>query len=115
MEISFKEGKPGPKWIRKFLRRNKLTMKKTEMINSSRISNTSNPFIIYDFYDALAKVFNESIKYKVHYGYSYSILAMAKPYYTLYYNFMIMIYFYLNQENCKTQGTTAMACEPTTT
>ena len=42
-------------------------------------------------------------------------LAMAKPYYTLYHNFMIMIYFYLNQENCKTQGTTAMAFEPTTT
>ena len=73
METSFKEGKPGPKWIRKFLRRNKLTMKKTEMIISSRISNTSNLFIIYDFYDALAKVFNESIKYKVHYGYSYSM------------------------------------------
>ena len=28
-------------------------------------------------------------------------LAMAKPYYTLYYNFMIIIYFYLNQETVK--------------
>ena len=42
-------------------------------------------------------------------------LAMAKPYYTLYYNFMIIIYFYLNQENCKTQGTTATTFNPTTT
>ena len=73
METTFKEGKPGPKWIRKLLRRNKLIMKKDEMISSSRISNTSNPFIIYDFYDALAKVFNHSIKYKMHYGYSYSM------------------------------------------
>ena len=73
MESTFKEGKPGPKWIRKFLRRNKLIMKKAEMISSSRISNTSNPFIIYDIYDTVAKVFNHSIKYKVHYGYGYSM------------------------------------------
>ena len=39
-----------------FLRRNKLTMKKAEMISSSRMSNTENPFIIYDFYDTLEKV-----------------------------------------------------------
>ena len=31
-------------------------------------------------------------------------LAMAKPYYTLYYNFMIINYFYLNQENFKTRN-----------
>ena len=42
-------------------------------------------------------------------------LAMAKPYYTLYYNFMIINYFYLNQENFKTQGMTATVFEPTTT
>ena len=42
-------------------------------------------------------------------------LAMAKPYYTLYYNFMIINYFYLNQENFKTQGTTATVFEPKTT
>ena len=33
-------------------------------------------------------------------------LATTKPYYTLYYNLVIIIYFYLNQGNCKTQGTT---------
>ena len=38
---------------------------------------------------------------------------MAKPYYTRYYNFMIIICFYLNQENCKTQEVTATAFEPT--
>ena len=35
---------------------NKLILKKAEMIRSSRIANTSNPFIIYDFYNTLEKV-----------------------------------------------------------
>ena len=75
METSFKEGKPGSKWIRKFLKRNKLMMKIAETISLSRISSMSNPFIIYDFYDALAKVFNDSMRlqYKVYYANSYSI------------------------------------------
>ena len=38
------------------MERNKLTLKKAEMIRSSRIANTSNPFIIYDFYNTLEKV-----------------------------------------------------------
>ena len=36
--------------------RNKLTMKEADMISSSRMSNTGNPFIIYNFYDTLEKV-----------------------------------------------------------
>ena len=42
-------------------------------------------------------------------------LAITKPYYTLYYNLVIIIYFYLNQGNCKTQGTTEAGFETTTT
>ena len=42
-------------------------------------------------------------------------LAITKSYYTLYYNFMIIIYFYLNQENCNTQGMTEIGFKPTTT
>ena len=38
------------------MERNKLTLKKAEMIRSSRIANTSNPFIIYDFYNTLERV-----------------------------------------------------------
>lgn len=34
-------------------------MKKANMISSARKSVTSNPFIIYDFYDALEKLVNE--------------------------------------------------------
>ena len=34
-------------------------MKKAEMISTARKANTSNPFIIYDFFDQLEKVFQE--------------------------------------------------------
>ena len=37
--------------MKNFLKRNRLTMKKTEMISTAKMANTSNPFIIYDFYD----------------------------------------------------------------
>ena len=36
--------------------RNKLTHKKAEMISCAWKSNTSNPFLIYDFYDQLEAV-----------------------------------------------------------
>ena len=54
--LQFKDGKPGYTWLTNFFKRNKLTMKKAEMISSARLSNTANPFIIYDFYDQLEKV-----------------------------------------------------------
>ena len=56
MVDQFKDGKPGYTWLRGFLKRNKLTLKKAEMISSARMSNTSNAFIIYDFYDQLERV-----------------------------------------------------------
>lgn len=52
----FTEEQPGYEWVKKFMERNKLTLKKAEMIRSSRIANTSNPFIIYDFYNTLERV-----------------------------------------------------------
>lgn len=52
----FKNNKPGYKWMKGFMKRNRLTNKKAEMISAARKSNTSNPFIIYDFFDQLEKV-----------------------------------------------------------
>ena len=46
----------GNTWLINFLRRNKLTMKKAEMISSAQMSNTANPFIIYDFFDQFENV-----------------------------------------------------------
>ena len=53
----FKDGKPGEKWFKNFMKRNKLSLKKAEMISAARKANTLNPFIIYDFFDQLEKVF----------------------------------------------------------
>ena len=49
----FSNNRPGYKWIKNFLKHNRLTLKKAEMISTARMVNTSNPFIIYDFYDTL--------------------------------------------------------------
>ena len=53
LKTPFKDGRPGKNWLRKFMERNKLSMKKANMISAARISATCNPFIIYDFYDTI--------------------------------------------------------------
>ena len=52
----FNNQRPGLTWIKNFMARSKLTLKKAEMISSTWKSNTSNPFLIYDFYDQLESV-----------------------------------------------------------
>ena len=52
----FNNRRPGLTWIKNFMARNKLTHKKAEMSSSARKSNTSNPFLIYNFYDQLESV-----------------------------------------------------------
>ena len=48
----------GAKWIHRFMKKkkNRLTLKKAEMISTCRFSNTSNPFNVYDFYDIFEKL-----------------------------------------------------------
>ena len=38
------------------MKRNRLSHKKAEMISAARKANTSNPFIVYDFYEQLGEV-----------------------------------------------------------
>lgn len=52
----FSNHRPGLTWIRKFIARNNLTPKNAEKISSAWKSNTSNSFLIYDFYDQLKSV-----------------------------------------------------------
>ena len=54
----FKYDRPGRTWMKAFMKRNKLSLKKASMICISRKSNTANPFVIYDFYDKLATIFD---------------------------------------------------------
>ena len=53
----FKDNRPGLAWLKNFMARNNITHKKAEMISCARKANTSNPFIIYDFYEQLEEVY----------------------------------------------------------
>ena len=52
----FKDNIVGLMWIENFMKRNKLSHKKAEMINTVRKANTSNNFMIYDFYNLIDEV-----------------------------------------------------------
>ena len=49
----FKDQQPKLTWIICFMKRNKLSHKKAEMMSSATKLNTANPFIIYDFFNQL--------------------------------------------------------------
>ena len=60
IKTPFNNNRPGKDWIRLFMNRNKLSLKKANMISSARKSATSNPFVIYDFYDVIEKIIKEN-------------------------------------------------------
>lgn len=55
----FNDNRPGRDWIMNFLIRHGLTLKKGGMMQLARKSVTSDPFVIYGFYDLLEKVIND--------------------------------------------------------
>ena len=56
LNTPFKENRPGKEWLRKCLRRNSLSTKKANMISAARMATTSNPFVMYDFFDTVQKI-----------------------------------------------------------
>ena len=56
LKTPFKDDRPGKDWLRMFMDRNSLSMKKANMISTARLSATANPFIIYDFYELIERV-----------------------------------------------------------
>ena len=59
LKTPFKDDRPGKDWLRLFMDRNRLSLKKANMISPARKSSPSNPFIIFDFYDVLENVVAE--------------------------------------------------------
>lgn len=53
LQTPFKDGKPGEDWFINFSKRNRLSIKKPELIEASRVRQQSDPFIVYDFFDQL--------------------------------------------------------------
>ena len=58
LQTPFTNNRPGKDWLRGFMIRNGLSLKKCN-ISSARKSATSNPFIIFDFYDVIEKIIQE--------------------------------------------------------
>ena len=56
LKTNFQDGKPSPEWMRRFFKRNNLSLKKATMLSQSRRTATANPFVIYHFYELLDKV-----------------------------------------------------------
>lgn len=59
IKTRFKDGIPGKDWFVSFKKKYNLTLKKPEVMESKRVKQQSDPFIVYDFYDRLAEVFQE--------------------------------------------------------
>ena len=57
----FKNDRQSKDWIRGFINRNKLSLKKATLISSARKSATGNPFIVYDVFDVIEDIINTHI------------------------------------------------------
>ena len=60
IDLSFKSNLPGRKWMQRFMNVNNLSLKKATMIAKVWKDCTSNPFIIYEFYDRLEEIIREN-------------------------------------------------------
>ena len=60
IKTPFKENRPGKEWLRDFMQRNKLNTKKANMISYACMANTSNPFVVYNFFETIEKIANEN-------------------------------------------------------
>jgi hypothetical protein len=56
---TFKNNRPGREWFRSFALRNKLSLKKPELLEGSRSRQSNDPFVVYDFYDQLTTVIKD--------------------------------------------------------
>jgi hypothetical protein len=59
MQTPFLNNRPGHDWFVNFCRRNDLKLKNCEQLQANRQQNTSDPFIIYQFYDLLESKMDE--------------------------------------------------------
>ena len=61
LNIPFKENILGKEWLINFLRCNSLSTKKPNMISAVCMATTNNPFVVYDFFDTIRKIWMQTI------------------------------------------------------
>lgn len=54
-QTQFKDNRPGYDWAHSFLKQHKLSLKKVAKCSSLKKNFTSDSFVIYEFYETLAK------------------------------------------------------------
>ena len=59
LRTPFKYNRPGKKWVKSFIKHNRMSLQKANRISSAQKSSTSNLFIVFEFYDTLEKVMLE--------------------------------------------------------
>lgn len=59
LRTQFKNCRPGNDWFRGFCKRNKLSQRKLEQLEKNRRKATSDPYIIYGFYDKLEQAIHD--------------------------------------------------------
>lgn len=55
LTVPFKNNRPGHDWYKGFCTQQKLSLKKMQSLDKARRLNTSDPFLIYEFYDLVEK------------------------------------------------------------
>ena len=63
-----KNNRPGKKWVKSFMKLNKISLKKGDMISLEWKSATSNLCIVFGFFDTLEKVMSEKNVFSCKYG-----------------------------------------------
>ncbi|CAG9839442.1 unnamed protein product [Diabrotica balteata] len=56
--MPFRKGKPDEDWFLTFSKRNRLSIKKPEVIEASRVRQQTDPFVVYDFFDQVETTIN---------------------------------------------------------
>jgi hypothetical protein len=56
---SFQNDRPGNDWFKSFCERYDLRLKKPEIVEGSRARQSSDPFVIFDFFDKLSSIVKE--------------------------------------------------------
>ena len=68
LKTPFKNNRSGKKCVKSFKKRNRMSLKKANMISSARKSTTSNPFIVFGFYDTLKELCQKNNFFPRKYG-----------------------------------------------